>query len=144
MNRDGGHAGRLVRWLGAFALVLLVAQAKTERLQADGWLNWCCCCQGTQPQTPEERMARAGCPQCISRIAHTSDERADCGYYVGGAACGGHGDERYPHEGTWGWDYAPWYSHVRVGWTHGRSYGGGEGQYQQNRCNNPIRDFYKH
>jgi hypothetical protein len=141
MNRDGG---RFFRCAAICALTLLFAQGQADRLFAAGWFNWCCCCQACEPQTPEQRMARAGFPECISRIAHVSNERWDCGYYVGGAACGGHGDERYPQEGTWGWDYAPWYSHVRVGWTHGRRYGGGEGQYQQNHCNKPLRDFYKH
>ena len=50
-----------------------------------GW-DWCPCrYRACEPQTPEERMARAGYPYCISCLARPSEGPADCGYYVGAA-----------------------------------------------------------
>jgi hypothetical protein len=136
---------RLIVSIGACAVLSLVAHEQAGHVIAGtGWGCWPWCCSSCEPQTPEERMARAGCPDCISRIAHISEEPADCGYYVGGGAGCCRGEQRFDNEGTWGWDYAPWYSHVRLGWYHGGRYQGGEGQYQQNRCNNPLRDLYRH
>jgi hypothetical protein len=84
-------------------------------------------------------MCRAGNPHCISFLARPSNEPADCGYYIGGgAATRRHSDERCLNEGTWGWDYAPWYSRVTLKWYHGRCYQGGEGQYHPDRCNVPL------
>jgi hypothetical protein len=99
------------------------------------------CCQGSwEMVTPYQRMVRAGKPYCVSRLAHRSNERSDCGYYVGGGApC--RGEARSPHEGTWGWDYDPCFTRVQLKWYHGRCYQGGEGQYEPDRCNNPLKQF---
>jgi hypothetical protein len=84
-----------------------------------------------------ERLQRAGCPHCVARWARPPWEKQECGYYVGGGAAW-FGDARCPTEGTWGWDYAPWYSRVRLGWWHGRKFQDGEGQYEADRHNNPL------
>jgi hypothetical protein len=84
-----------------------------------------------EPQTNWEQLQRAGNPQCYA------------GYYVGGGATFG-GDARVcRREGTWGWDYAPWWSKVKLGWFHGRKHQAGEGQYQPDleRVSNPLNDF---
>lgn len=81
---------------------------------------------------------RAGNPHCVSRWAQPSREKHQGSYYVGGGrALGGEG--RYSSEGTWGNDYAPWYTRVSLNWTHGRKYQGGGGQYEPDRHNNPLR-----
>lgn len=80
-----------------------------------------------------DQFARAGCPQCISPLAKPSESQHEFGYYVGGGArersrCA---EERLPHEGIWGTDYAgiliP--KHVDLGWWHGRRAQGGTGSY---------------
>ena len=84
-----------------------------------------------------ERHVRAGHPLCIAPWAQPSFGPRYWGYYVGGGAPF-HGEPRYAAcEGTWGWDYDPWYSRVRLRWWHGR-YQGGEGQYEPNAHNNPA------
>jgi hypothetical protein len=125
------------------AWLFTLSDSERNRLEAGIEWTWCPCrYRACEPQTPEERMARAGYPYCISCLARPSEEPADCGYYVGGGAHHG-GDERTPYEGTWGWDYSPWFTRVRLAWYHGRRFQGGEGQYHPNRCNNPIRDCYR-
>ncbi len=84
--------------------------------------------------TPWRRLVRAGKPHWISRWARPSNEPGDCGYYVGGGAAF-HGEPAFCHEGTWGWDYTPWYSRVKLGWWHGRRHQGGTGQYEPDRRN---------
>ena len=97
--------------------------------------------------TPAEaQLNRAGNPQRFSFLARCPDDRNYTGYYVGGgAAFKGSGslggEEPYAQEGTWGWDYAPWYSRVKLGWFHGRRYQGGEGQYNPDVKNDPLEDF---
>ena len=81
---------------------------------------------------------RAGNPQCIAPWAIRSRERADGSYFVGGTRAL-RGDGRGSQEGTWGNDYAPWYSRVSLGWNHGTRYQGGGGQYESDRINNPLR-----
>lgn len=90
-------------------------------------LNWC------------ERHARAGYPQSVSILADWSNTPSYSGYYVGGGnprGIGGRlfgGEPRYVNcEGTWGWDYTPFWSRVRLNWWHGRRYEDGEGQYEAN------------
>lgn len=97
-------------------------------------------CQLPERRTelPFERFLRAGRPDCIARWARPSDEPRDGGYYVGGGAAV-RGEPSYVHEGTWGWDYTPWYSRVNLNWSHGRKYQGGSGQFQQNRLKFPLR-----
>jgi hypothetical protein len=88
---------------------------------------------------------RAGNPQCVSKFAQPHPNMNYTGYYTGGGAAiyGGepdwlHGECRYPHEGTFGLDYNPWYSRVRMQWFHGRKYQAGEGQYEPDHANNPL------
>lgn len=97
------------------------------------------------PKTLYERHARAGHPQKISPLADWSNTSTYWGYYVGGGnpyKFGGKrlaGERRYTRcEGTWGWDYVPFYSHVRLRWWHGRKYQDGEGQYKQNGKAEPL------
>jgi hypothetical protein len=95
---------------------------------------------------PWARLRRAGNPQCVAPWARFTYGPKYCGYYVGGGAalygCPDHlhGEPRYPHEGTWGMDYAPWYSRVRLQWFHGTRYQGGEGQYEPEEKNNPFEE----
>lgn len=92
------------------------------------------------PQTNSEQLQRAGNPQCIAPWASCEDDRRYAGYYIGGGATTG-GDGRSSHEGTWGWDYAPRWSIVKLGWFHGRRYQAGEGQYTPDTNNDPLNDF---
>lgn len=96
-----------------------------------------------EPETNWEHLQRAGNPQCYAPWARCPDDRRYSGYYIGGGAPSG-GDPRCcRREGTWGWDYTPWWSKVRLGWYHGRRYQAGEGQYQpdKERVSNPLDDF---
>ena len=71
-------------------------------------------------------------PRQIARWAVPSWNRFYRGYYIGGGAVYG-GDARdVRREGTWGWDFAPSYSRVRLGWWHGRRHQGGGGEYRSN------------
>jgi hypothetical protein len=67
-----------------------------------------------------EAHACAGRPACIHSRAFPSDTGRYCGYYVGGGAAW-HGEGRYEHEGTWGWDYHGFCfpKRVALGWWHG-------------------------
>ncbi len=90
--------------------------------------------------TQWEALQRAGNPHRVARWARCSNEPNDTGYYVGGGAAYD-GDPRYDSEGTWGWDYAPWYSRIKLRWFHGRRHQGGRGQYDTDRRNNPFSHF---
>jgi hypothetical protein len=71
-----------------------------------------------------EELHRAGCPQCLSRWAVTSNSRQYAGYYVGGTTpFARRGDGPRAHEGTWGWDYRGGFfqRHVALDWLHGRN-----------------------
>ncbi len=99
----------------------------------------------TCPLTLQERFERAGNPLCLSPLADWSNKVQDWGYYVGGGnplKCGGRclaGERRFTScEGTWGWDYVPCWSHVRLRWWHGRRYQDGEGQYRANGVVEPF------
>ena len=98
-----------------------------------------------EPKCLEQRFAQAGHPHCISPLADWSNTSKYWGYYVGGGnpfRFGGKrlaAEHRYTRcEGTWGWDYVPWYSSVRLGWWHGRKYQDGEGQY---KATAPVEPF---
>ena len=91
------------------------------------------------------RLHRAGYPNCIPRWARFTYDDKYCGYFVGGGATFQgkrpgllRGERRYWHEGTWGMDYAPWYSRVRLQWFHGRRRQDGDGQYEPDGRNNPV------
>ncbi len=86
------------------------------------------------PYLPADHtMERAGFPRCISEHAEPSYNGGYVGYYVGGGAHGHKGF--YPNrscEGTFGWDYDghSWIRHnVVLGFSRGRLYQGGMGQY---------------
>ena len=93
-------------------------------------------------ETPVERHIRSGYMGRVAPWAKPSYGPNDSGYYVGGGVPH-RGEGRFLHEGTWGWDYTPWYSHVRLLWTHGRRYQDGGGQYEPDRKNNPLRGFFR-
>jgi hypothetical protein len=97
------------------------------------------------PLTWWDQHERAGNPQCVSPLADWSNTASYWGYNVGGGnpfTFGGKylaGERRYTRcEGTWGWDYVPFYSHVRLRWWHGRKFQDGEGQYEANRFVEPF------
>ena len=96
---------------------------------------------------PENPMERAGNPMCISPLARCFPDPKYKGYSVGGGAAWHgtqatalRGESRYAIEGTFGVDYAPWYSRVQTRWFHGRKQQGGEGQYEPDGHNNPLVD----
>jgi hypothetical protein len=97
----------------------------------------------------EERRCRAGNPDCVAWYAQSGYGKHYAAYHVGGGApfCGGwtpiSGEPRYAHEGTFGMDYAPWYSRVNLAWYHGKKYQGGSGQYEQNRLNNGFPNYFR-
>ena len=74
-------------------------------------------------------MARAGYANRVAPWAHPTYDSTYRGYYVGGGALA-HGEPRRRGEGTWGVDYDPWFTRVRLRWHHGRRLQGGEGQYE--------------
>jgi len=95
------------------------------------------------PLTWWERHERAGHPTSISPIADWSNTANYWGYNVGGGNPWKFGpwagERRYTRcEGTWGWDYVPFYSHVRLRWWHGKKFQDGEGQYT---ANGPVEPF---
>ena len=96
---------------------------------------------------PENPMERAGNPLCISPLARCFPGPKYKGYSVGGGAAwhgtpatAFRGECRYINEGTFGVDYAPWYSRVQTRWFHGRKQQGGEGQYEPDGYNDPLDD----
>lgn len=92
----------------------------------------------SRPRAISGNFYRAGNPQCVGRWAQPSWEKHSAGYYVGGSQAVG-GEGRYVHQGTWGNDYAPWYTRVSLRWNHGSSYQDGGGQYEPDRRNNPLK-----
>ena len=95
----------------------------------------------------ENPMERAGNPLCISPLARYFPGPKYKGYSVGGGAAwygtratALRGECRHVNEGTFGVDYAPWYSRIQTRWFHGRKQQGGEGQYEPDGCNNPLDD----
>ena len=97
--------------------------------------------------SPENPMERAGNPLCISPLARCFPGPNYKGYSVGGGAAwhgtqatAFRGEARCANEGTFGVDYAPWYSRVQTRWFHGRKQQGGEGQYEPDGYNNPLDD----
>ncbi len=92
---------------------------------------------------------RAGHPDCIHKFARCSYNRRYAGYQVGGGAAlygpyptALRGEQRYMHEGTFGVDYDPPWSRVRLQWFHGRRYQDGQGQYEPDDHNNPFSKFF--
>jgi hypothetical protein len=92
-------------------------------------------------KTTAEHLARTGCPQQTAPWAVCQDESKYSGYYVGGGAAFGGEPRVYNREGTWGWDYSPWWSTIRLNWFHGRRFQAGEGQYNPDTNSDPLDDF---
>lgn len=89
------------------------------------------------------RHSLAGNPQCVKQNARLTYDSRYTAYYVGGATpfkrhgCLG-GDKRCSDEGTFGVDYAPWYSRVNLRWSHGILFQDGTGQYEPDRKSIPL------
>ncbi len=90
-----------------------------------------------------------GSPRIVAPWARQTYGSNYCGYYVGGGAVlpvgrsWFTGEPPYSHEGTFGMDYDPWWSRVRLQWYHGTRSQGGEGQYEPDRLNFPIGHFFR-
>ncbi len=69
-------------------------------------------------------------PQTVAPWARRSAGSRHKGYYVGGGAALGGDPRDTKREGTWGWDYAPRWTRVRLRWLHGRRMQGGGGEYR--------------
>lgn len=103
-----------------------------------------------RPYTNAEKHHKHGHPTVLSPFADFSNKPNYWGYYVGGGnphkrnSWLGNGPEpRYVQcEGTWGWDYVPPWSRVRLGWWHGRAFQDGEGQYQADGIVNPLQPTF--
>lgn len=81
------------------------------------------------PPCDDHTMARAGNPDCISRLARPSNTAANIGYYVGGGSpC--KGMPPGPEQGTWGWDYSGRCFHRRICLLWNCRYQGGLGAYK--------------
>ena len=90
------------------------------------------------PFTPaQQRMCRAGCANQIAPWARYTYNERYWGQYLGGSVpvCGG---ERCVHEGTWGVNYSPRYSKIRLNWSQGARHQDGGGQYQPDGKVSPI------
>ena len=95
-------------------------------------------------RSTEESQARAGHPLQVApwaRLTYGPDYR---GYMVGGGKVPidfprrVQADGPSANEGTWGMDYAPWWSRVDLLWSHGQLYQGGTGQYEPDHNNFPF------
>lgn len=108
-------------WLLPGAVLLCLPLAPVHALEWPAWL-----CRGDRT----DQFSRAGNSRQIARWARPSSSRFYRGYYIGGGAVFG-GDARdVRREGTWGWDFAPSYSRVKLRWWHGRRLQGGGGEYR--------------
>jgi hypothetical protein len=108
-------------------------------------------------ETPMQSMKRSGWSAYVAPWAARPNTASYDGYYIGGGSPF-HSLRSPLHEprtgplrnswraaisqvkGTWGWDYTPGWSRVRLRWWDNR-YQAGEGQYQTDRRANPFRDF---
>lgn len=124
------------RMIQSFLLVTVVSGSSTEALHADiswfvprwlsggyightqdGHLDHCVHCS----------QRRSGSPQMVAPWANSALDPTYGGYYVGGSspfysepAGVFSGERRFTDEGTFGVDYAPWWSRVRLHWKHSR------------------------
>ena len=81
-------------------------------------------------ESSSSQSARAGHPHKVAPWARLSIGPRHRGYYVGGGAVSGGDGRDVRREGTWGWDYAPRWTRVRLRWSHGRRLQGGGGEYR--------------
>lgn len=129
MRRALSPRNLLVVTLLAAGLVTQSAQAGrfeilVERIKGGGQPAHNARCEACD-RCPESDEQRAGNPRGIAPWATCFPNRKYCGYYVGGAAtlyadeadCL-HGERRRFHEGTFGLDYRPGFSRVRLQWFH--------------------------
>ncbi|MBS0263368.1 MAG: hypothetical protein JSS02_15610 [Planctomycetes bacterium] len=128
----------------AFLVCLLALSSAPHRLCAED------ATQPSDPMTPYEcRRQRTGCFDSTAPYARCGYGKCYAGYYVGGGSVWGGsrgcfaGESRYANEGTFGMDYAPFYSRVALRWSHGKRYQGGEGQFEQNRVNTGFPNFFR-
>ena len=90
------------------------------------------------------RRSQAGHPYELSKRAKLTYTEKYQGYFVGGGVPTGRrqskqrGEPRFSNEGTWGMDYAPFYSRVASNWSHGKLFQGGIGQYEPDHKNRPF------
>ena len=81
---------------------------------------------GSRPRkTARDGLNRNGAPWARPSIRGRHD-----GYYVGGGAVSGGDPRDVRHEGTWGWDYVPRWTWVKLKWWHGQRFQGGGGEYR--------------
>ena len=125
------------RWFATTLTLAVLAAISTPKASAQRLIL-----RKSGSETPMQRHIRSGYLQRVAPWAQPSAGRNYAGYYVGGGVPI-RGEGRYRDEGTWGWDYAPWYSAVRLLWSHGRRYQDGGGQYEPDRKNNPLRGFFR-
>lgn len=91
-----------------------------------------------------ERHARAGNATHVAPWAKLAYGPKYMSYVVGGSQAPFaftprvRQDPRQLSEGTWGTDYAPWYTKVRLNWTHGQLFQGGKGQYEPDHKHFPF------
>jgi hypothetical protein len=95
-------------------------------------------------QATDAAHARAGYPQRVAPWARLTYGPDYAGYLVGGGKVPTRIPRKiqaqppYSDEGTWGMDYAPWWTKVDLLWTHGQLYQGGTGQYEPDHKNFPF------
>lgn len=92
-----------------------------------------------------DRHAKSGYAHTVAPWAKWAYGPKYKSYYVGGSQAPFHytpAVAQHPRtldEGTWGTDYAPWYSKVQLNWTHGQLYQDAGGQYEPDHRNYPFR-----
>jgi hypothetical protein len=101
-------------------------------------------CRGGCASGKCSRHAQSGYGLCVAPWARLTYGEKYSSYYVGGSmlpwpcafrACP---EPRFPWEGTWGTDYEPPLTGVRLWWTHGRLYQDDGGQYEPDEKNRPF------
>lgn len=92
----------------------------------------------------EDRMTRAGNPNCVAPWAQCPSGKHEIGYYVGGGASRRRGELRRFDEGVWGVDAKPVVPGFRQAtvlyWWHGRASQGGTGSYEPDHRNRPFEE----
>jgi hypothetical protein len=121
-----------------------------DRLRSDGQgvSAACSCgdavCPGGCQLEKCGRHAQSGYGLCVAPWARLTYAEKYSSYYVGGSmlpysfAFRARPEPRFPWEGTWGTDYEPPLTGVRLWWTHGRLFQDDGGQYEPNHKNRPF------
>ena len=79
---------------------------------------------------PRQTSSRGGLNLKVAPWARPSIRGRHDGYYIGGGAAIGGEPRDVRREGTWGWDYAPRWTLVKLKWWHGRRFQDGGGEYR--------------